>query len=336
MNPAHKRETSKFPEDMVANEKGRMIMAEPRRPKIVVIAGPTASGKSGLAVNLARSLSGEIVNADSMQVYRGMDIGTAKPTLEEQKGVPHHLLDIVNPDDPFNAAIYRRKALPVITDICSRGKACLVVGGTGLYIRALVGGLMKAPPSDPGLREALHKECKRHGSVRLHERLKDLDPQSAAAIHPNDRIRIIRALEIIHISNRLASDLMKGHGFRDPSLDVLKICLNVDRETLYHRIDERTLKMADMGLLEETRHLLNQGYSPDLRSMRAIGYRHMVRHILGEWSFEDAVLTLKRDTRRYAKRQLTWFRAESDIIWIDPEAIDMVLNRIETFLCETA
>jgi tRNA dimethylallyltransferase len=314
----------------------RKIMSTERRPKIVVIAGPTASGKSGFAVNLARSLSGEIVNADSMQVYRGMDIGTAKPTLEEQKGVPHHLLDIVNPDEPFNAATYRRKALPVITDICSRGKACLVVGGTGLYIRALLGGLMKAPPPDPGLRETLYKECDTDGPVRLHERLKGLDPQSAAAIHPNDRIRIIRALEIIHISNRLPSDLMKGHGFRDLSLSALKICLNVERETLYHRINERTMKMADMGLLQETRHLLNQGYSPDLRSMKAIGYRHMIRHLKGEWSFEEAIHTLKRDTRRYAKRQLTWFRAESDIIWIDPEAIDMVLSKIETFLSENA
>ena len=159
-----------------------------RRPKIVVIAGPTASGKSGFAVDLARSLSAEIVNADSMQVYRGMDIGTAKPTLEEQRGVPHHLLDVVNPDEPFNAAIYRRKALSSIDDICSRKKACLVVGGTGLYIRALVGGLMKAPPSDSGLRKALHKECDAYGSVRLHERLKGLDPRSAAAV----RIRRVR------------------------------------------------------------------------------------------------------------------------------------------------
>jgi len=311
-------------------------MFRERRPKIVVIAGPTATGKSGLAVSLARSLSGEIVNADSMQVYQGMNIGTAKPTLEEQKGIPHHLLDIVRPDEPFNAAIYRIRALSAVTDICSRGKTCLVVGGTGLYIRALVGGLMKAPPSDPVLREALSKECDRDGPARLHERLKGLDPQCAAAIHPNDRIRIIRALEIIHLSNRLSSDLMKGHGFREPSLDALKICLNVDREILYHRIDERTLRMVEMGLLEETRHLLKQGYSPDLRSMKAIGYRHMVRHLKGEWSFEEAVHTLKRDTRRYAKRQLTWFRAESDVLWIDPEGMDMVLKRIESFLSENA
>ncbi|MCF8142453.1 MAG: tRNA (adenosine(37)-N6)-dimethylallyltransferase MiaA [Deltaproteobacteria bacterium] len=311
-------------------------MSNERRPKIVVIAGPTASGKSGFAVSLAHSLSGEIVNADSMQVYQGMDIGTAKPTPEEQGGIPHHLLDVVRPDEPFNAAIYRSKALSAVTDICSRGKPCLVVGGTGLYIRALVGGLMKAPPSDPTVREALCRECDLSGPARLHERLTGLDPQCAAAIHPNDRIRIIRALEIIHISDRLSSDIMKGHGFREPSLDALKICLNVDRETLYHRIDKRTVKMADMGLLEETRHLLEKGYSPDLRPMKAIGYRHMVRHLKGEWSFEEAIHTLKRDTRRYAKRQFTWFRAEPEVIWIDPDGIDVVLEQIELFLSENA
>jgi len=307
-------------------------MSKKGRPKIVVIAGPTASGKSSFAVNLACSLSAEIVNADSMQVYRGMDIGTAKPTRIEQRGIPHHLLDIVNPDEPFNAAIYRRKALSAIHDIRARGKTCLLVGGTGLYIRALVGGLMKAPPSDPGLRESLHQECERYGSVRLHERLRGLDPRSAAAIQPGDRIRIIRALEIIQLSDRLSSDLVKEHGFRYRSLDTLKICLNVERETLYHRINERTEKMAEMGLLRETRHLLNQGYSPDLKPMNAIGYRHMVRHLRGECSFEEAIVALKRDTRRYAKRQLTWFRAESDAIWIDPDAIDVVLGMIGVFL----
>jgi len=311
-------------------------MSKGRRPKIVVIAGPTASGKSGLALDLARSLSAEIVNADSMQVYRGMDIGTAKPTLEERRGILHHLLDIVNPDEPFNAAIYRGKALSSIDDICSRGKACLVVGGTGLYIRALVGGLMKAPPSDSGLREALHKECDEHGSVRLHERLMRLDPQSAAAIHPNDRIRIIRALEIIQCSSRLSSDLMKGHGFRDLSLNALKICLNVERKTLYDRIDARVMKMAEMGLLRETQDLLDQGYSPELRPMKAIGYRHMVRHLQGKVSFEEAIHILKRDTRRYAKRQFTWFRAETDVIWIDPDAMNRILKTIKAFLSENA
>jgi len=311
-------------------------MTQATEPKILVIAGPTASGKSSLAVDLALSLSGEIVNADSMQVYRGMDIGTAKPTAQEQKGVPHHLLDVVEPDETFNAALYRRKALPVIADICSRGKACLVVGGTGLYIRILLRGLMEAPPSDPNLRKKLHRKCEKHGPGLLHERLRNMDPEAAAAIHPNDRTRIIRALEIASTSNRLFSDLTKKHGFRDLKLRALQLCLRVERDLLYERINERTQKMIDMGLIEETRALLKKGYSPELKPMKAIGYRHMVTYLQGKWSLEEAIACLQRDTRRYAKRQLTWFRAEPDVIWIDPEAVDMVLEKINRFLSEAA
>ncbi|MBC8421179.1 MAG: tRNA (adenosine(37)-N6)-dimethylallyltransferase MiaA [Proteobacteria bacterium] len=309
-------------------------MSQDRRPKIIVIAGPTASGKTAFAVDLALSLSGEIVNADSMQVYRGMDIGTAKPTREEQKGIPHYLLNIVNPDEVFNAAIYRRMALPIVNDICSRGKVCLVVGGTGLYIRGLLGGLMKSPPSDPELREKLNMECDIHGTVKLHEELKRLDPECAEGIHPNDRVRLIRALEIIRISKHRSSDLMKRHGFSERSLNALKICLNVDREELYRRIDRRSVMMAEKGLMEETRNLMNKGYSANLKPMKAIGYRHMVRYLQGECSLEETIGSLKRDTRKYAKRQLTWFRAEPDVLWVDPDNINMVLNRISLFLAK--
>jgi len=310
----------------------RETMTQEGQPKIVVIAGPTASGKSGLAVDLALSLSGEIVNADSMQVYRGMDIGTAKPTADEQKSVPHHLLDVVDPDEAFNAALYRRKALPVIADICSRGKTCLVVGGTGLYIRALLRGLMEAPPSDPELRKELHREWQRHGPGPLHERLRNIDPVAAASIHPNDRTRIIRAIEVASTSGRMFSDLTKTHGFRDLKLRALQICLHMERDLLYERINKRTQQMISMGLIEETRALLKNGYSPELKPMKAIGYRHIIRYLQGKWSLEEAIACLQRDTRRYAKRQLTWFRAEPDAIWIDPRAVDMVLDKIHRFL----
>lgn len=309
-------------------------MSEDKRPKVIVIAGPTASGKTALAVALARSLSGEIVNADSMQVYRGMDIGTAKPTYEERRGIPHHLLDVVNPDEDFNAAIYRRMALPIVNEICSKGKTCLVVGGTGLYIRGLIGGLMESPPSDPELRERLRMECEIHGTAKLHEKLESLDPERAESIHPNDGVRIIRALEIIYLSDLRSSDLMKRHGFRERSLNALKLCLHVDREDLYHRINERSVKMADKGLIEETQYLLKKGYSPDLNSMKAIGYRHMIRYLQGEWSLEETITKLKRDTRRYAKRQLTWFRAEPGVIWVDPKDLDMVIKKVHLFLSE--
>ena len=309
-------------------------MSEDKRPKVIVIAGPTASGKTAFAVDLARSLSGEIVNADAMQVYRGMDIGTAKPTLKEQRGIPHHLLDVVNPDEDFNAAIYRRTALPIVNEICSKGKTCLVVGGTGLYIRGLIGGLMESPPSDPELRERLRMECEIHGTAKLHEKLEGLDPERAESIHPNDGVRIIRAIEINSLSDLRSSDLMKRHGFRERSLNALKLCLDVDREDLYHRINERSVKMAEKGLIQETRDLLKKGYSTDLKSMKAIGYRHMIRYLQGEWSLEETITILKRDTRRYAKRQLTWFKAERGVIWVDPKDSDMVIKKIELFLSE--
>jgi len=309
-------------------------MSEDKRPKVIVIAGPTASGKTDLAVDLARALSAEIVNADAMQVYRGMDIGTAKPTHREQRGISHHLLDVVNPDEDFNAAIYRRMALPIVNEICSKGKTCLVVGGTGLYIRGLIGGLMESPPSDPELRERLRMECEIHGTAKLHEKLESLDPERAESIHPNDGVRIIRAIEINYLSDLRSSDLMKRHGFRERSLNALKLCLHVDREDLYHRINERSVKMADKGLIEETRDLLKKGYSPDLKSMKAIGYRHMIRYLQGEWSLEETITKLKRDTRRYAKRQSTWFRAEPGIIWVDPKDLDMVIKKIHLFLSQ--
>ena len=313
----------------------RKTMSQDGQPKIIVIAGPTASGKTDMAVDLGLALSGEIVNADSMQVYRGMDIGTAKPTRKEQRGIPHHLLDIVNPDEDFNAAIYRRMALPVVMDICSRGKVSLVVGGTGLYIKGLLGGLMNSPPSDPELRRELHEECDIHGPAKLHEELKRLDPDCAKRIHPNDRTRIIRALEITRISSLRSSDLMKRHGFSERSFNALKICLNVDRDKLYRRINERTVKMMEMGLMEETRNLLKKGFSPDLKPMKAIGYRHMVTYLQGEWSLEETIDKLQRDTRRYAKRQLTWFRSDPDVIWVAPDHFNAVLDKVQRFLSES-
>jgi len=305
-------------------------------PKCIVVAGPTATGKTAFAVELARRLSGEIVNADSMQVYRGMDVGTAKPDHAERKGIPHHLLDVAAPDEPFNAALYRRLAMPVIMDICSRGKACFVVGGTGLYIRALLGGLMTAPPSDAGLRARLRAQCDALGTSRLHHRLVRLDPAYAQKVHPNDRVRIIRGLEIIQLTGQVPSQLMEDHGFTDQTVKCLKICLHVDRNRLYDRINARTETMVEKGLIRETKALLKEGYSPDLKPMKAIGYRHMIRYLNGTWTLEQATERLKRDTRRYAKRQLTWFRAEPDMIWLTPDAMGAALTRITSFLVETA
>lgn len=303
--------------------------------RCIVIGGPTASGKSAFAVKLARALSGEIVNADSMQVFRGMDVGTAKPTESEKKGIPHHLLDVADPDEPFNAAIYRQLALPVIRDICARGHVCFVVGGTGLYIRSLIGGLMPVPPSDPGLRARLRAEWDALGPGVLHARLARLDPAYARNVHPHDRVRVLRGLEIFQLTGHPPSTLIKDHGFTNQSLRCLKICLHVDRAHLYDRIDTRTEAMVNQGLVAETKALLNKGYSPDLKPMNAIGYRHMIRYLQGAWSLQEATKTLKRDTRRYAKRQMTWFRKEPDTTWMAPQDIETAFQRVQAFLCET-
>jgi tRNA dimethylallyltransferase len=307
-----------------------------KRQKVVVISGPTASGKTSLGVDLALALKGEIISADSMQVYRGMDVGTAKPTPEEQKGIPHHLLDVVDPDEEFNAATYNSMAIPKITEIGSRGRCCFVVGGTGLYIKGLLDGLFESPPADMELRESLSRECDSSGCAVLHERLAKLDPESADKIHSNDRVRIIRALEIIHLTKRRFSDLTREHAFGGRNLNALKLCLKVDREELYDRIDKRSLSMVDNGLVDETESLLRKGYSPDLKPMKAIGYRHMITYLKGDWSLDKAIGELQKDTRRYAKRQLTWFRADPEVTWIEPGNFHMFRDKVKGFLAETS
>ena len=275
------------------------------KPKVIVITGPTASGKSRLAVELALHVGGEIVNADSMQVYRGMDVGTAKPTMAERRGVPHHLLDVVNPDEDFDAAKYRSLAIPRLKDMASRGKVPFVVGGTGLYIKILLGGLLDCPPADLRLREELGRTWKAQGAEFLYEKLKKLDPESALKIHPHDRVRIIRALEIIHLTRQRPSSLIQRHGFRDHVFEALKICIKMNRKQLYERINQRSQKMIEGGLVEETERLLKQGYSPELKPMKSLGYKHVVKYLKGACTLDETTCELQRDTRRYAKRQLT-------------------------------
>ncbi len=301
------------------------------RSRILVIAGPTATGKSSLAVELALNLGGEIVNADSMQVFRGMNVGTAKPTREERRGVPHHLFDVADPDEPFNAARFRSMAFPVIEQLARKGAPCLVVGGTGLYIRALLGGLFPCPEASPELRSRLRKEWDEGGGAAMHDRLRRLDPEAVERIHPNDRVRVIRALEVIELTGCPFSSMARGHRFREESFDALKICLHMDRERLYERIHHRSRRMMEAGLLDETRALLDRGYSATLKPMRAIGYRHAVMCLLGEWDHEETVQRIRIDTRRYAKRQFTWFRGEGDYAWRTGEERDRMLREAEAF-----
>jgi tRNA dimethylallyltransferase len=302
------------------------------KKKIVIITGPTATGKSNIAVKLALELKGEIVNCDSMQVYRGMDIGTAKPGHEEMMGIPHHILDIVNPDDEFNASLYREHALPVINDILDRNRVCLVVGGTGLYIKSLLGGLFECPQSDPEIRARLLHEYGEQGKGIIYERLKQVDPEYAATVHPNDRVRVTRALEVFELTGRPFSKMVSGHLFGDCEFTTLKICLFFERDILYERINGRSRRMFESGLIEETERLLNRGYSPDLKPLKSIGYRHAVEYLKGRAGYDESVESLKQDTRRYAKRQLTWFRADPEMIWCSPDNHAEIIKRIKDFI----
>lgn len=301
-------------------------------PKIIVICGPTASGKSALALELARRLDGEIVNADSMQVYRSMDIGTAKPSTEERARIPHHLIDIADPDQPFSAADFAVAADAAIRGIDSRDRRAIVVGGTGLYIRALLKGLVDSPGGADDFRQALHEEAGRLGNEALLERLRQVDPELAERLHPNNLPRIIRALEVHHLTGIPLSRYQQEHGFSGQRYRNLQIGLRVGRPLLYSRIDQRVDRMLEQGLLQEVRHLLSEGYGPEAKAMRAIGYKEMMAHLAGECSLEEAIRLIKRNTRHYAKRQLTWFNADQDILWLEyPAEFDTILKHAIEF-----
>lgn len=292
---------------------------DPGRPRLVIIAGPTAAGKSSLGLRLARRFNGEILSADSMQVYRFMDIGTAKPSPEEQAAVRHHLIDVVNPDEDFNAAIFHDLAGAVADDLWNGGKRIFVVGGTGLYIRVLTGGLIDTPGPSSDLRARLKGEMARSGKNCIYEMLEDLDPESARRIHPNDSVRIIRALEALELTGESITSIQRGHGFTERRYDYLKIGINVDRKELFRGIDERTDQMIAKGLVAETENLLARGYHGDLKPMQALGYKHIIQYLNGTVGLDEAVEKIKTDTRRYAKRQLTWFGRDPEMEWLNPE-----------------
>jgi len=301
-------------------------------PRLTIVSGPTCSGKSSLGIELAHQLEGEIINADSMQVYRGMDIGTAKVPVSERKGIRHHLIDIVNPDEEFNAALFRYRAHTIIRELHEKRVPIIVVGGTGLYVKALLGGLFQVPPSRPDVRRALREEYKSKGPVFLHRRLSRLDKLAAGRIHPADTVRIIRALEVIELTGRPFSELTKEHGFSDRGFQTLHLCLSVDRQVLYDRINKRTNAMIESGLIAEVEGLLRKGYGPELKPMQAIGYRHIVGYLEGRWGLDEAMRLIQRDTRRYAKRQLTWFGNDPEVRWVRPADRSNILNSVAEFL----
>jgi tRNA dimethylallyltransferase len=284
---------------------------------LVVVCGPTASGKTALAIKLAEKFDLEILSADSRQVYRGMDIGTAKATREEQACVPHHLIDVVDPDQDFNAADFKVLGRKIIKQIYCRGHLPMVVGGTGLYIKTLTEGLLRVPDGNKKLRQQLLELEPIGGEGVLYRRLQEADPLLAERLHPHDKVRIVRALEVYALTGRRLSELQAEHDFRERPFRTLKVGFSPDRDELYHRIDSRVETMMTSGLLDEVRDLLSKGYSPGLKALQTIGYRQCVLHLRGELSLDEAVALIQRDTRRYAKRQLTWFRKDRSIIWVD-------------------
>ncbi len=299
------------------------------KTKIVVVCGPTATGKTALSVKLAKAFGGEIVNFDSTQVYRGMDLGTAKPVAAEREGVPHHLLDVRDPDRQLSAAEFAKLADAAISDIAARGKLPILVGGTGFYLRAVLEGLFEAPEVDPGVRARLVEEGKTgEGLARLYARLREVDPVAAAEIQPRDRFRVLRALEVYDTSGTPISEFRRKHAEAKsgPRYDALLIGLNLPRALLYERIDARQAEQVKAGLLDEYRALLAKGYSPDLRTLNGLCYRHMRWVHEGTMSLEEAVRLDQRDNRRYAKRQLTWFKALPEIRWFDPRSDDAKIH----------
>jgi tRNA dimethylallyltransferase len=286
------------------------------RKPLVVILGPTAVGKSSLAIALAKQLDAEILTADSRQVYCGMDVGTDKPPAAARQGVTHHLIDLIDPDEPFNAGLFRQHAIRVIEEVYRRRRLPLVVGGTGLYIRILLQGLCAAPPSDPTVRAQLCEEARDEGHNHLYARLAAADPATAAKLHPRDTSKIIRALEVHRLSGVPLSSYQAGHGFMERPFSTLVIGLNRDRQSLYRRIEERIDWQLANGLVEETRRLLDSGYRRDSPAMTGLGYRHIAAYLAGTADRNEMISQFKRDTRRFAKRQMTWFRREPDTTWL--------------------
>ena len=298
--------------------------------KLLCLLGPTAVGKTEIAIELAQHLNAEIISVDSRQIYRQMDIGTAKPTLEERQAARHHLIDCVNISQPFSVADYQSLVDTAITDIQNRGKQVLLVGGAGLYFRAIVDGLFEGPGADPALREQLEQEAAQHGVEVLHERLHVCDPASADRIHPNNIVRVIRALEVYELTGTPMSELQQQWHPEKQRYPFIAFCLTMPRALLYRRIEQRVDIMLANGLIAEVETLLAAGYACDTVALQSFGYRELIAYLDGNCTYMEAITQLKQNTRRFAKRQLTWFRKDTRLEWLDRNLTqDIVTHLLE-------
>ena len=313
-------------------------MEKTKRP-LVILTGPTAVGKTALSIALAKEIGGEIISADSMQVYRHMDIGSAKITPEEMEGIPHYLIDVLEPDQEFNVVVFQELAKQAAAEIYSRGHIPIVAGGTGFYIQALVYDIdFTENDEDTAFRRTLEEQAKREGAEALYERLRAVDPESCESIHAHNIKRVIRAIEFYEKTGKKISEHNREQRQNDSPYNFAYFVLNDDREQIYERINGRVDLMMAQGLVEEVRALRESGCRKEMVSMQGIGYKELLSYLEGETSMEEAVYLIKRDTRHFAKRQLTWFRREKEVIWVDKTVFDhdsqKILNFMQDFLRE--
>lgn len=300
--------------------------------QVVAVVGPTASGKTPLAIALAEAVGTEIISADSMQFYRGLEIGTGQPTPAEAARVKHHFVGSLDPSEEISAGSFRERALPIVKRLNDLGKPAVVVGGSGLYIRALIDGLFESPPKDDSLRSRLEAEAERMGTVEMHARLTQCDPRSAGRIEPNDTKRIVRALEIFELTGRPLSSLHESEESQQEPLSSIQIGVDWPRAELYERINRRVDTMIAGGWINEVRSLLAAGHRSNLLRLRPIGYIELIEHLDGTKALEETVESVKMFTRRYAKRQLTWFRKERRIRWLSGHELETKSFQVEHFL----
>ena len=313
-------------------------METTKRP-LVILTGPTAVGKTALSIALAKAIGGEIISADSMQVYRHMDIGSAKITPEEMEGIPHYLIDVLEPDQEFNVVVFQELAKQAAAEIYSRGHIPIVAGGTGFYIQALVYDIdFTENDEDTAFRRTLEEQAKREGAEALYERLRAVDPESCESIHAHNIKRVIRAIEFYEKTGKKISEHNRKQRQNDSPYNFAYFVLNDDRERIYERINVRVDLMMAQGLVEEVRALRESGCRKEMVSMQGLGYKELLSYLEGETSMEEAVYLIKRDTRHFAKRQLTWFRREKEVIWVDKTVFDhdsqKILNFMQDFLRE--